>query len=1053
MATLHVTRLLDPAQLLARAVDGLFPLAPSSAEQPWPTLSAWVVLRQGGLRDDLIRLAAQRGVPGWFDTPICLFNEIESRWAAEPVDAPLNDAEREALLSVLLAEHAVGLLGGTQGYEAWVPAVDRFIGEVVAEGISVAELRRALDATATDAPSRARAAVLGTVFAEWEAALARERRVDGRDAKVLLARVIAEDPEGFAMRLGKRREIRLVGLADLRGGWRPLLRALERSSAIDRVEILTSAPLAVASALATPTQEAVDAALPFADALFTDATPRGGVAVQLLEAPDAAREIEHIAVRVRALLDAGVPAREVAVIAREARPAVDAIAAALGRLGVPVTARRRTALGHTAPGRALTALLRAAAESWSRHSIAELAEHPLLRTGLDPLVVNHVGYASAMGSLDGWRDALAQLLARAEARARGEEEGEERRTALPPLERIRSTVDAWARLAPRLAPLAERRDLGAWCGWVVRTLEDGEWGIGERLAAPCDDEEVWRTDLRARDAIAELAATWRKATHDFGHQSAVLDARAFADRFHLMLAQDLITAPSTDFGVIVAEALAAGWRSVAHVFVVGLSSGAFPRRPSPGPLFDPAERRALAEAGLALDPVDAWRERERALFRVLCAGARESLTLSWPAMDAEGREVARSAYVDEAVAVLARREGILDRESPDEALTARGLLVAIPTHEQLVPGFPVVRDAAALSIATGAAAREDARDQTPSPWNGRIEDPALVAELGARYGERYQWSATQLEEAAKCRWHWFADRQLRLEPRADADDLMEPTTRGSILHDALDRFFAAAADVFGSPVHLRAGDAARAQALLRTALDEAWAAMDATGTWLGPIATRAAALAELADDLRGYLEFEIEWNEKSYAKSATKPRANVRTGAVEGEFAFDDVALQGGGVSFRLRGKVDRVDRGVDERVPDAERYVAAIDYKSSRYSTPAAGNAKGWDDGIVLQVPLYAAALRALRPGDQLARMEYRIIRGAKAVHQLVLAPMKGDEIQDAPDAEEKLARALDAAGERIAQVRRGELPAAYTPSAGCSKYCPARDICRVPGGPKDVK
>jgi hypothetical protein len=485
--------------------------------------------------------------------------------------------------------------------------------------------------------------------------------------------------------------------------------------------------------------------------------------------------------------------------------------------------------------------------------------------------VNHVGYASAMGSLDGWRDALAQLLARAEARARGEEDGEERRTALPPLERIRSTVDAWARLAPRLAPLAERRDLGAWCGWVVRTLEDGEWGIGERLAAPCDDEEVWRTDLRARDAIAELAATWRKATHDFGHQSAVLDARAFADRFQLMLAQDLITAPSTDFGVIVAEALAAGWRSVAHVFVVGLSSGAFPRRPSPGPLFDPAERRALAEAGLALDPVDAWRERERALFRVLCAGARESLTLSWPAMDAEGREVARSAYVDEAVAVLARREGILDRESPDEALAARGLLVAIPTHEQLVPGFPVVRDAAALSIATGAAAREDARDQTPSPWNGRIEDPALVAELGARYGERYQWSATQLEEAAKCRWHWFANRQLRLEARADADDLMEPTTRGSILHDALDRFFAAAADVFGSPVHLRAGDAARAQALLRTALDEAWAAMDATGTWLGPIATRAAALAELADDLRGYLEFEIEWNEKSYAKSATKP--------------------------------------------------------------------------------------------------------------------------------------------------------------------------------------
>ena len=47
---------------------------------------------------------------------------------------------------------------------------------------------------------------------------------------------------------------------------------------------------------------------------------------------------------------------------------------------MPSAARRRTALGHTAPGRAIAAILRAAADGWSRHSMAELAEHPLLRT-------------------------------------------------------------------------------------------------------------------------------------------------------------------------------------------------------------------------------------------------------------------------------------------------------------------------------------------------------------------------------------------------------------------------------------------------------------------------------------------------------------------------------------------------------------------------------------------------------------------------------------------------------------------------------------------------
>lgn len=1052
MASLHITRILDPAQLLEHAVDGLFPLAPASAARPWPTLSAWVVLRQGGLRDDLIRLAGRRSVPGWFDAPLCLFNELGARWMADPVHAPLNDAEREALISVLLEEHAVAFFGGTHGAEAWVPAVDRFLGEVIAEGIAPVDLARVLAATADDGPSRQRAEALGTVFSAWEGRLAQLGRVDGRDTKVRLARAIEDDPDAFAARLGGRREIRIVGLADLRGGWRPLLRALAASRAVDRVEILTSAPLTIEGVTA---QEVRTDGSSLAAALFSSVTPsatHAGARIALLEAPDGAREVEHVAVRVRALLDAGVEPREIAVIAREARPTVDTVAAALGRLGVPVTARGRTALGHTAPGRAIAAILRAAAESWSRHSIAELAEHPLLRTGLDPAVVDHVGYASAMGSLDGWRDEFARLLARCESRARGDDD-EERRAALPPLEQVRATVEAWARLAPRLAPLLERRDFGAWCGWAADLLDDGAWGISARLAAPCADEDVWRADLRAREAIADLLRTWREASEAFAFRSKPLDAAAFGDRFALMLAQDLVTPPVTDFGVVVAEALAAGWRSFAHVFVVGLSAGAFPRRPSHGPLFDPVERRALAAAGLSLDPVDAWRDRERELFRVLCAGARGTLTLSWPAMDAEGREVARSAYVDEVIAVLARREGIAGDAEIEPALIARGRLTIVPTHEQLVPGFPVIDSPDTFDRARELAARENARSGAVGPWNGGIEDDALVADLAARYGPAYEWSATQLEEAAKCRWHWFAARQLRLEQRTDADDLMEPTTRGSILHDALDRFFVKAGEAFGTPVHLRAEHAAPAAALLAASLDEAWSAIEQRGEWLGPVATRAVARAEMRADLEDYLAFEVDWNEKSYSKHATKSRANVRTGAVRGEFAFRGVRLRGAGVEFLLRGLVDRVDRGVDARVAGAERYLAAIDYKSTKYSTPAAGDKAAWDDGIVLQVPLYAAALRALHPGDQLARMEYRTIRKPEVVHQLVLAPLKGDALQDAPEAEAKLARALDAAGTKIAELRRGDLPISPTESAGCSKYCPARDICRIPGGPQDVR
>jgi len=102
-----------------------------------------------------------------------------------------------------------------------------------------------------------------------------------------------------------------------------------------------------------------------------------------------------------------------------------------------------------------------------------------------------------------------------------------------------------------------------------------------------------------------------------------------------------------------------------------------------------------------------------------------------------------------------------------------------------------------------------------------------------------------------------------------------------------------------------------------------------------------------------------------------------------------------------------------------------------------------------VLQVPLYAAALRKLYPESLLSRMEYRTLRNPKPVHSLSLAPLKKGEVQDATEAEDKLSSALDAAGRCIADVRSGELPANPAPSCGCSPYCPARDICRIPNGP----
>lgn len=1046
MPTTRVISVLDPAQLLERAVDRLFPLEAPSDVRPWPTLAAWVVLRQGGLRDDLIRLAAARRVSGWFDSPICLFNELGGRWGADAAPPALGEAERHAIVSGLVEREGAALFRRSTGAEAWVPAIDRLIGELISEGITAAEYAQAAQSAATDQFSRDRASIVGRIYAAWLATLESAQRSDGRDAKVRLAAEIAADPARFAERLGARRDIRIVGLADLRGGWRHLIAALATSPALDRLDILTTFRLELPADIRADYLDVTSAAT-FAAALQGDTT-FSAPAVKLIEAPDAAREVEVIALRVRALIDAGVAPSRIAVVARQARPLVNDIANALAQLGVPVTARRRTALAHTAPARALRTLLAAASESWSRHGIVEIAENPLLATELNANVLNLVGFARQMESLDDWRESLHQLHQRCLARERGDDEDDDYRKTLPAADIVQQTLTAWDALAPRLIALQTLRPLVDWFDWAAVTLTDGAWGLSEALAEPLADRDTWNADVRARDLIAEYALAWRDALRRFGGDDTPIDALTFTGRLQLLLEQDLVTPPTTDFGVVVAEALAAGWRAFDHLFVVGLSAGVFPQRPSSGGLLDRDDRLALIAAGLPIDAPDAWRAREAELFRVICAAPRVALTLSWPVMDAGGRDVARSAYADEAAAVLARAQAVDDT---DDALEGAGVLERIPTWESLVPGYPVATDAAAVAHARETAAREAARSTAPSAWNGAIEEATLTEWIDARYGDHYTWSATQLEQVAKCRWHWFAQRLLALEPRADADDLMEPTVRGSIAHDALDRFFKAAFARVNAPVFLRTADKEWALALLDASLDDAWNAAVKAGEWLGPEMLRQVALAELRAELQGYVTFEIVWNEKSYTAN-TSASKQVRSGFVEGEHKFNDVRITGSDVTFTLRGSIDRVDRGVDERVPGADRYIAAIDYKSTKYSTPAGGDKKGWDDGVVLQVPLYAAALQQLRPQDLVARMEYRTLRSPEVVHPLSLAPVARGAIQDATDAEQKLADALDAAGTRVLQVRSAQLPADPAPSCGCSPYCPARDICRIPGGPVEV-
>ncbi len=1012
---LHLVVSVDPGVLLERAAEGFLIPAATRRKDPFPSPPYLLVLRQGGLRDDLFRLAAERGVPGWFDPAICVFQELPA-WLGATGRQPLGDFERAALLEHLLRQVGGRVFRGRDG--VFLAPIERLFGELTGEAVTAEAFAAAVGALPErEAFEARRDEALGEVYGAYREVLERDARRDGRDTLADVAAAVRADPEGLAARLGGRREIRVVGLSDLRGGWRLLLDALATSPAVDRMMIYHTEPL--------PIEAAVEE-LPGPDSpaarLFRVPDPVGVAGI--VAARDEDSELEAVASRVRALVDGGVPPDRIAVVARDGRPYVDLALRALAAAGVPAAARRRVALRTIPVVRAVIALLEAAAAGWTRHALAGLGAQPYFAADVDARVVNFIGFRQRVTGLAAWSAAFDRLLAEARAAEEAAERQDERRLRSLPAGWVERASQRFAAFVAAASPMDVARPLAGWLAWLDDWLERDPWRIEERCARIPDDRwPIVRLDLLGWRQLRRVVADWAAAERAWPGDEAPLTAATFLERLRIMLGGDVALWTETARGVVVAEALAASHRSFDHLFLVGMDAGRFPRRPPSSLLLSERDREALRAAGLPLETADQWEARERALFRALVGAARVSLTVSYRRRDDLGGVANPSAFV-EALGDVCRLE-----ECP------AGALAVCRTPDLAAHAHRVAR-----------MERERATGR-PSEWNGLITSQPLREWLSERFGAAHVWSPTSLEAYAKCPWAWFSERLLRLSAHDDPDQDMDALVRGSVLHDALHRFYDAARARTGGPVLLREGDAAWALPLLRESLRVALAAAGAT-LWLGHPALRDVKYAELERLLERYLAFEIGENERGFDGRTTAGRT-VRTAVEAHEVSFGDARLERGGEVLRYRGIIDRIEVGQDDRAPG--RYLAAADYKTSKYSAPGGGDRAAWRDGVVLQVPLYAHALTQVRPGWQVARVEYRAVKHAERLHLLNLVRVKRSGVEDDPEAVSRMDAALAAAMRHAGEVRSGVFPAAPAPSCHCPPFCHGWDICRVAGGPDD--
>ncbi len=481
-------------------------------------------------------------------------------------------------------------------------------------------------------------------------------------------------------------------------------------------------------------------------------------AVRLLEGGTPRAELELVAGEVRALLDAGVHAEEIAIVHRSPESIAGLIGEVFEAFDIPHAQRRSAMFAHTALGRGLLGILRCATGDGELGDLLAwlgapgVLEHPQL---LDRLEAS----ARKLGALDAQR---ARVLWEAE---------------YWPLERIDRLRDAVAKGSVAL--------LDALASELQRLFNAPRAAAAVVLGE--DELEEARALVGARRALEEL--------RDLARSSAEL-APSAGELIDVLERLELTAGERLEAGrVAVVDPLSLRARRVRMVFVCGLQEGTFPALATPHPLLDEQERRRLAHvSGLVLRGEPDALAAERYLLYALASRPEERLTLSWHLAEEDGTPLARSLFVEDVCDLF--RSTLTER-------TRRRVAGAADWPGPGKPAGAMAMRAATLAAATPAVSAR---------CIGSLEDEGVLGELR----DRALWSASSLESWTGCPVKWFVERLLRA---GDIEPDPEPLARGSVAHAALKDTLERLRERTGS-ARLAPASVGLAKRLLREALSE-----------------------------------------------------------------------------------------------------------------------------------------------------------------------------------------------------------------------------------------
>lgn len=701
-------------------------------------------------------------------------------------------------------------------------------------------------------------------------------------------------------------------------------------------------------------------------------TAPAAVPARALSVSDADDEVRHA---VRQVVDAarsGTPLGRIAILYGNRDPYARLIGDALDAAGIDWFGTSVRTADTSLLGRSLLALLALPDRDLSRHDVAAwLAGAPIRGADNRPAPVAAWERASRsagiVAGLDQWQNRLNRLADDLEADATAAERDAElewqaarnRRDA----ESARTLAGFVTDLDAALKPGGMGRSwsgLAAWCRSLVRTYLGGEtlrtdWPLEEQAAAQRIDAAIDRLgDLDGIDPDPSPTA--------------------FRRALELQLADDLGRHGTFGNGVLVGSVSLGLGLELDEVVVVGMAEGSFPARRRDDPLL-PDRVRAVVGPDLP-QRSDLVHDDHRALLAVVAAAGRTTYT--FPRGDLRrNAERAPSRWLLDATE---HHDGT--RPSTEELNAQTGAwLREVPSfvaglRSSDFPATVTEYDVRALLDHVEAGNRFEL-DLIPSDRTEVHQGAELLtARLSARYtrfdgnlatdgdlrgatvphpgAEGHITSATRLETWAGCPHAYFVRHVLGVLPVEDPEEQyrISPLTRGSLVHDTLDRWIAEALAADATPDPGRAWPQQHLERLHEIA-DEVARRLEQRG-----LVGRRVYWGRDKQVIRRDLETFARFDENQRAAHGSTPIATELPFGMPGSATPPvEVALPDGR-SIVVRGAIDRVDRTSGDGL-------IVIDYKT--------GSQRGYDGlsaddptpgGTHLQLVLYALAARSILGG-----------------------------------------------------------------------------------------